>query len=184
MPPNENLVGRVAVRVPPGRLQYRLAIQSGADVGSVLPRDSVRVIAAAASAPRLSDLVLGSRRVPAVWHPAPGDTVFFNPLRTFRTGEEMQLYYEVVGLPAGGDYSTQVAVKRGKGGGGFLKKIFGGGGSALSVKFQEHANASTAAVRRTLSLAKLKPGDYTLEVSVTDGAGRTDKRAEQFEVVP
>ena len=98
--------------------------------------------------------------------------------------EEMQLYYELAGLPAGGDYSTQVAVKRGKGGGGFLRKIFGGGGSALSVKFQEHATTPTAAVRRTLSLQKLQPGDYTLEVTVTDAQGRSDKRVEQFQVVP
>jgi hypothetical protein len=150
----------------------------------VLPRDSVHVVADAATVPRLSDLVLGSRRVPAVWHPVPGDTVFFNPLRAFKTGEEMQLYYEAAGLPVNGDYTTQVAVKRGTGGGGLFKKIFGGGGSALTVKFQEHATASTAAVRRTLSLAKLHPGDYTLEVTVTDASGKSDKRSEPFEVVP
>ena len=184
VPPNENLVGRVAVPVPAGPLTYRLAIQSGAEVGAVLPRDSVHVIFDAATTPRLSDLVLGSRRVPAVWHPAPGDTVFFNPLRTFKTGEEMQLYYEAAGLPVNGDYTTQLAVKRGKGGGGFLKKIFGGGASALSVKFQEHSTTPTAAIRRTLSLAKLRPGDYTLEVTITDAAGRSDKRSEPFEVVP
>ena len=184
VPPNENLVGRVAVAVPPGPLSYRLAIQSGTDVGAVLPRDSVQVVAAAATVPRLSDLVLGSRRVPAVWHPAPGDTVFFNPLRTFRTGEEMQLYYEAAGLPVNGDYTTQVAVKRGKGGGGFLKKLFGGGGSALTVKFQDHATTSTTAVRRTISLEKLHPGDYTLEVAITDANGKSDKRSEPFEVVP
>ena len=184
VPPNENLVGRVAVTVPPGPLSYRLALQSGTDVGSVLPRDSVHVVAAEATTPRLSDLVLGSRRVPAVWHPAPGDTVFFNPLRTFKTGEEMQLYYEAAGLPVNGDYTTQVTVKRGKGGGGFLKKLFGGGGSALSVKFQEHSTTPTAAVRRTVSLAKLHPGDYTLEVTITDASGRSDKRSEPFEVVP
>ena len=96
----------------------------------------------------------------------------------------MQLYYEVAGLPTGADYSTQVAVKKGKGGGGLLKKIFGGGGSAISVKFQEHAAAPTTAVRRTLSLQKLQPGDYTLEVTVTDPQGRSDKRVERFQVVP
>ena len=184
VPPNENLVGRVAVKVPGGPLRYRLAVQAGADAGTVFPTDTARAIPVAAASPRLSDLVLGSRRVPATWQPAPGDTVFFNPLRTFRVGEEMQLYYEVAGLPTGSDYSTQVAVKRGKGGGGFLKKIFGGGGSALSVKFQEHAAAATTAVRRTLSLQKLQPGDYTLEVSVTDAQGRGDRRVERFEVVP
>jgi GWxTD domain-containing protein len=183
VPPNENLVGRVALRVPAGTLQYRMAIQSGADVGTVLPRDTVRVIPPTAGTPMLSDLVLGSRRVPAVWHPAPGDTVFFNPLRTFKTGEEMQLYYEMTGVSPGADYTTQVAVKRGKGGGGFLRKLFGGGGSALSIKFQEHATSPTAAVTRTLSLAKLKPGEYTLEVTITDAAGRSDRRAEGFEVV-
>ena len=78
----------------------------------------------------------------------------------------------------------QVTVKRGKGGGGFLKKIFGGGASALSVKFQEHSTTATTSMHRSLSLAKLRPGDYTLEVTITDAAGRTDKRSEPFEVVP
>lgn len=183
VPSGENLVGRVAVAVPPGTLHYRLALQAGEDAGAVLPLESVRVISPTAVIPRLSDLVLGSRRVPAIWQPTPEDTVYFNPLRRFKVGEEMQLYYEVSGLKPSTDYSTQVVVKRGKGGGGFFKKIFGGGGSAISVKFQEHATQSAASVHRLVSLAKLQPGDYTLEVSVTDGQGKTDKRSEPFEVV-
>ncbi|MBA2627538.1 MAG: hypothetical protein H0U85_05965, partial [Gemmatimonadales bacterium] len=182
VPPGEHLVGRVSIRVPPGNLQYRLAIQTSPEAGAVLPKASLRVISRDPDAPRLSDIVLGSRRVPATWIPARGDTVYFNPLRTFRAGEEMQLYYEVAGLTAGSEYATQVTVRRGKGGGGFLKKIFGGGGAAISVKFSEPVPSPTAAVHRTLALQKLQPGAYTLEVSVTDRQGRTDKRAEPFEV--
>ncbi len=184
VPASENLVGRLAVMVPTGNLQYRLAIQSGEEAGAVLPIQGVRVVSATtAPAIQLSDLALGSRRVPATWQPVPGDTVFFNPLRTFRVGEEMQLYYEVSGLGINSTYSTQLAVRRGRGGGGFLKKIFGGGGSAISVKFSEQVSRPSLAVHRTLSLQKLQPGEYSLEVTVTDGAGRTDRRLEPFEVV-
>ena len=43
VPDGEHLVGRVAVPVPPGQYQYRLAIQQGEESGVVLPRDTVRV---------------------------------------------------------------------------------------------------------------------------------------------
>ncbi len=182
VPSGEHLVGRVSLAVPPGELNYRLAIQTSADAGAVLPLDKIRVISVGADQPRLSDVVLGSRRIPATWIPEKGDTVFFNPLRTFTRGEEMQLYYEVAGLTAGGTYTTEVAVRKGKGGGGFFKKVFGGGGAAIAAKFDEPVAAPTASLHRTIILDKLQPGAYTLEVTITDGQGRSDKRMERFDV--
>ncbi len=183
VPANENLVGRVAVAVPAGVYQYRLALQTGAETGAVLPRQETRVISLSETGPALSDLVLGSRRVPVTWEAAAGDTVYFNPLHTFRVGDELELYYEVAGLTPGADYATQIAVKRGKGGGGIFRKLFGGGGSAISLKFAEPAAAAATPVRRSFSLDKLSPGTYTLEVTVGTGKGQTDKRSELFEVV-
>ena len=61
VPEGEHLVGRVAVPVPTGRYEYRLAIQQGEEAGVVLPRDTVRVGGSASASLALSDLVLGSR---------------------------------------------------------------------------------------------------------------------------
>ncbi len=181
VPAREHLLGRVSVTVPPGRLSYRLALQQGEDAGIVLPTDTVRVVHGAAPVPELSDLVLGAQVANLVWRPAEQDTVFFNPIGVYRPSDELRLYYEVNGIAPGSEYTTQVLVKRGSGGGGLFKKLFGGGGAAISIKFQERADADPG-VHRAIALDRLKPGTYTLEVAVTDAAGRKDRRQREFQV--
>ncbi len=183
VPDGEHLVGRVAIPVPPGRFGYRLAIQQGEEAGIVLPRDSVRVGAPADSALALSDLVLGSRSANLAWRRSERDTVLFNPLQIFKRGDEMQLYYEVDGLRPGSPYEVRLAVKKQAGGGGIFRKIFGGGGAAISLKFDAQAVAALESAHRGLQLDRLKPGYYVLEVTVSDRAGRKDRRVRGFQVV-
>ena len=183
VPDGEHLVGRVAVPVPTGRFEYRLAIQQGEESGLVLPRDTVRVGGLSSTGLALSDLVLGSRTTNLTWHRSEQDTVRFNPLQTFKRSEEMQLYYEVGGLRPGGAYEVRLAVRKQGGGGGLFRKIFGGGGAALSLKFEARATESFESAHRGLQLERLKPGTYVLEVTVTDNEGRKDQRARSFQVV-
>ncbi len=182
VPPNEHLVGRVAAPVPPGPLQYRLAIQQGDDAGTILPRDSVRVGPTSSTALSLSDLVLGSRTANLGWRRTPDDTVLFNPLRTYKRGEEMELYYEIEGLrPA--PYTVELAVKKRGSGGGLLKKIFGGGSASIKLKFEQQATTTAVTTHRSLKLDRLKPGHYVLELLVVDADGRKDIRSREFQVV-
>jgi GWxTD domain-containing protein len=183
VPSGEHLVGRVSVPVPPGQFEYRLAVQQGEESGVVLPRDTVRIGQPTASTIALSDLVLGSRSSNLLWRRTPDDTVMFNPLHTFKRSEDMELYYEVQGMEVGSPYSVRVAVRRQGGGGGLFRKIFGGGSAALSLKFDAHATALVESAHRTLQLEGLKPGNYKLEVLLTDGAGRKDQREQEFQVV-
>ncbi len=182
VPPNEHLVGRVGTSVPAGSLQYRLAIQQGDETGKALPKDSVRVGPASASALSLSDLVLGTRSANLGWRRTPVDTVLFNPLRTYKRGEEMELYYEIEGLrPA--PYTVELAVRKKGGGGGVFKKIFGGGGAAIKLKFEQQATTSMVSTHRSLKLNRLKPGMYVLQLLVVDADGRKDYRTREFQVV-
>jgi GWxTD domain-containing protein len=183
VPATEHLVGRVAVPLPAGQFEYRLALQQGEEAGVVLPRDTVRVGPTTSGALALSDLVLGSRSTNLTWRRSDQDTVLFNPLHTFKRNEEMQLYYEVGGLRPGRPYEVRLAVKKQGGGGGLFRKIFGGGGAALSLKFDAQATAALEAAHRGLQLDRLKPGNYVLEVTVTDGEGRKDQRVRPFQVV-
>jgi GWxTD domain-containing protein len=183
VPPAEHLVGRVSVNVPPGQYQYRLAIQQGEEAGIVLPSDTVRVGQSTSTSLSLSDLVLGSRATNLFWRRAGNDTVTFNPLRTFKRNQDMDLYYEVEGLTAGTPYSVRVVVHRQGGGGGLFKKIFGGGSAAMSLKFEEQGTFPVGSSHRSLKLETLKPGNYTLELVVDDGRGRTDRRTQDFQVV-
>jgi GWxTD domain-containing protein len=183
VPEDEHLVGRVSVPVPPGQFVYRLSIQQGEESGIVLPRDTVRVGQPTSAALALSDLVIGNRNANLYWRRADQDTVMFNPLRTFRRNEELELYYEVEGLAQDAPYTVRISGRKQGGSGGVFRKIFGGGGAAISLKFDERATFPVAANHRTLKLERLKPGMYTLEVLVEDGQGRTDRRAADFEVV-
>jgi GWxTD domain-containing protein len=182
VPPNEHLVGRVGASVPAGSLQYRLAIQQGEEAGMTLPRDTVRVGPTSATALSLSDLVLGARSTNLGWRRTPDDTVLFNPLRTYKRGEEMELYYEIEGLrPA--PYTVELVVRKKKGGGGIFKKIFGGGGAAIKLKFDQQATTPMVSTHRSLKLDRLKPGTYVLQLLVVDADGRKDYRAREFQVV-
>ncbi|MEA2723595.1 MAG: hypothetical protein QOH59_1366 [Gemmatimonadales bacterium] len=182
VPPNEHLVGRVAAPVPSGALRYRLAIQQGDDAGTTLPRDSVRVGPISPTALSLSDLVLGSRTANLGWRRTPDDTVLFNPLRTYKRGEEMELYYEIEGLrPA--PYTVELAVKKRGSGGGVFKKIFGGGSAAIKLKFEQQATTTAVTTHRSLKLDRLKPGRYVLQLLVVDADGRKDMRSQEFQVV-
>ena len=183
VPPGEHLVGRVSVPVPPGEFEYRLAVQQGEEAGIVLPRDTVRVGPTSSSALSLSDLVLGSPTANLSWRRSPEDTVLFNPLQTFKRSDEMQLYYEVDGLKPGEPYSVRLAVKKQGSSGGLFRKIFGGGGAALSLEFDAQATSTMEPAHRGLQLERLKPGNYVLEVTVTDRAGRRDQRLRPFQVV-
>ena len=182
VPPNEHLVGRVNTTVPEGPLEYRLAIQQGDEAGITLPRDSVRVGAVNSSSLGLSDLVLGSRSANLTWRRTPDDTVIFNPLRTYKRSEEMELYYEIEGLrPA--PYTVELEVRKKGSGGGIFKKIFGGGGAAIRLKFDQQATSSSVSTHRSLKLDRLKPGNYVLAVMVVDSDGRRDQRFREFQVV-
>lgn len=183
VPAGEHLVGRAALNVPPGKYEYRLAIQQGEDAGIVLPRDTVRIGQPSAAALALSDLVLGSHSTNLFWRSADDDTVTFNPIRTYKRSQDMDLYYEVEGLSAGTPYVVRVVVRKQGGGRGLFKKIFGGGSAALSLKFEELGTFPVGRSHRTLKLESLKPGNYSLEVVVDDGQGRTDRRSQAFQVV-
>ncbi|HEY3011653.1 MAG TPA: GWxTD domain-containing protein [Gemmatimonadales bacterium] len=182
VPTTEHLVGRVSATVAPGPLHYRLAIQQGEAAGVVLPRDSVRVGPMIPASLSLSDLVLGSRSANLVWRRTPDDTVLFNPLRTYKRSEEMELYYEIDGLRPT-PYTVELAVKKKGSSGGLFRKIFGGGGAAIRLKFEEQATTPRVSTHRSLQLGRLKPGNYVLELLVVDADGRKDRRTQEFQVV-
>jgi GWxTD domain-containing protein len=182
VPPGEYLVGRVAAAIPPGTFQYRLAIQQGEAAGTTLPRDSVRVGPANPNSLGLSDLVLGSRTTNLTWRRTKDDSVLFNPLRTYRRSDEMELYYEIEGLRPS-PYTVQLEVRKKGSGGGLFRKIFGGGGAAIRLKFEEQATTPFVTTHRSLRLDRLKPGNYELDLLVVDANGRKDRRSQEFQVV-
>jgi GWxTD domain-containing protein len=180
VPPNEHLVGRLAVPVIPGNLTYRLAVEQGEDNGIILAADTVSVGDFSGSRFELSGVVLGAREANLTWRPAEGDTVFFNPLGRYRRSTAMELYYEVYGLSQDAPFKTEVRVtKDGKGG---LLGIFGSRKPAIRLGFEDRAEGLATRVHRSVSLEKLDPGRYWIEVVVTDATGAERGSRASFEV--
>ncbi len=165
-PVTEHLVGRAEVHAPPGVHRYRVLIQQGEQAGLILPTDTVRI--AGATRLSISDLVLGRRANNLGWIATPEDTVYLNPLQTFHRSEDMQLYYEVDGASPGAMLKTEISVKK---------------GSAVRLRFDEPAVGQVDRMLRTVSLERLKAGEYTLEVKVTRPDGYSDRRTQQFIVM-
>ncbi|HEX5635043.1 MAG TPA: GWxTD domain-containing protein, partial [Gemmatimonadales bacterium] len=184
VPESEYLVGLLTLPVgAPGVFHYRAALANGDSIGVVFERDDVLVPPIAAPRLVVSDLVLGRRDANVRWRPTESDTVFFNPVGTFRRREPLELYYELIGATAGQEYQTVLTVR--KGGGRGLKYQLGqqgAGGSKLSLKFEEVAPGGPWKVQRTVALDRLDPGDYTLEVAVTSDRGVKEIRRRPFRV--
>jgi tetratricopeptide (TPR) repeat protein len=172
--PGQFLAGRETVTIPPGIRNFRLALQQGDSTGDVFPTGSIIVgrFGFASDSLVLSDLVLGSRTSSVTWSPTAEDTVFFNPLRTFKEGSSLELYYEVYGLRNNTTYTTQLSVRR-----------EGRGRPELTLSFTEPAGADVTRSRRTLGLDRLREGEYTMEIEVRAADGRVARQTRGFRVV-
>jgi GWxTD domain-containing protein len=178
VPRGEWLVGRVGVFVPPGRYGWRVAVQEG-EAGVLSPLDTVTVIGPAQ--PAVSDLVVGSQNTNLRWVRTPEDTVWFNPAGSLRADIPLELFFEVGGIPEGESYRTEVRISR-PSGWGPIGRLLNGGGS-ISVRSDEASPGLRAAVQRSIDISRLKPGNYTLEVSI-ERDGRRIRKRHPFVVVP
>ncbi|HTO72779.1 MAG TPA: hypothetical protein VMJ30_03120 [Gemmatimonadales bacterium] len=181
VPPGGTLNGRLSLPAIPGKLVWHVSLQEGEETGIVTAPDTVEVADPAANAIGLSGIALGDPNVATVnWRPTPEDTVYFNPLQRYVRTSTMQLYAEVYGLTADAPFKSELTVS--KRGGGGLFGLFGGKKKQISLKSDEHATGSATVYRRGLGLDKLSPGDYWLELAVTDSDGRTVRRRQPFSV--
>lgn len=161
--------GNVTLPSTPGSRFARLAISAGDSLGVVTAGDSLHIPRGGQRGPVLSDLVLGRAGGP-VWMPTPRDTVYFNPFRSFASGETLRLYYEIYGLPAGSDYQTELTIRR------------KGHKEDVRIRFDEISGGGVDRAARAVGLDRLKPGDYLLRVRITDSSGRAAQAESAFTV--
>jgi len=180
----DQALGMATIKVPPGRFTARVALEAGR-AGVVGPRDTINVISPTSTSLAMSDLALGTRSIALSWVAGAGDTVWVNPRGQFRSAEPMQLYFEVSGVPRDTAYHVELAVKR-PGGESLLHRLFGlfgGGGGATRVTFAERSRDGRDFIHREISLEKLKPAVYVLEVTVATPAGKKLVRRQDFTVI-
>ncbi len=177
---DQMLLGRLPVHVPPGILTVRVAVQTDAG-GLVTERDTVRVPSPLGPEPGLSDLAIGVRSVNLPWVVPGGDTAWVSPLARFHQGEPLKLYFEVTGLTPGQPYDLELSVRR-AGGGSILRRIFGGG-TAIKLESEQRHPGGIERIARELSLERVSPGNYELQVQVRTADGREVVRRRRIEVV-
>jgi GWxTD domain-containing protein len=180
VPATEHLVGKLRVPVIPGVLTYRLAIEQGEDNGVVMPKDTITAGDFSGQRFEVSGIAVGSRDANLTWRPTPEDTVWFNPLGRYRRTTGMEIYYEVYGIPSGAPIHTEVQITK-QGSGGFLG-IFGSRKPAIRLAFDDRSSGSLTKIRRSLTLDRLSPGRYWIEVMAKDAAGTTRTSRAGFEV--
>ena len=93
-------------------------------------------------------------------------------------GSELEIRYDVCGLPSGTPYSGRVVLSQPRPGG----KKKSPKPKALTVSFKDKADGVATRRSRQLDLGATKPGAYTLELSVVDNQGRERKRLQKIRV--
>lgn len=185
--PQDHLLGRLPIAVPPGRHTVRVALEADG-LGMLAPRTTVDVVAPRTPALALSDLAIGTRTVQLPWATSRADTAWVNPLGTYSARQPMELYFEVLGLPAGTPYRAEVAVIRVSGRDRITAEAARvareGGDAALTIRFDGRHPGGVAGVARELSLSRLRPGEYVLEVRVSAGGGTSAVRRQPFLLGP
>ncbi len=159
--------------LPAGTWSWQAAVQTGDSTGALLASQLITIPVHDSSALAVSDLAIGVRGWSAPWVVAPGDTVWVTPRNGHRASVPVELYYEVYGIPAGQLYQVEVTARRGD----------KGTGPSITLGFEEHSAGTPTRVARTLSLNTLTPGDYLLEVRVTDRAGRVASSSRPIKLV-
>ena len=185
VPEDEYVVGLVTVpATAAGILDYRVMLAEGDSIGHVFPMEVVVAPPPASVRLTLSDLIIGNRNHHLMWRPTPGDTVYMNPLGTFRRNETLELYYEIIGADPFENHTTTLVVRKGGGiGANYMTGLTAAGSAQITLKFDEQAPRGLWVAQRSVSLEKLKPGTYTLEITVTAANGIKDVRRRSFRVV-
>ncbi len=185
--PDDIVLATLSMPVVPGHgLAHRLVVRDAEDstTGGMLGR-ALDIPDFGGNSLMLSDVVLA----------APGETGSFRrggialrlvPTREYQGGA-FDVFYEVYNLAADHAYTTELLIEHQGGGiGRAVKRLFGGGGPAVRLRFEGVAQPeSDGVVREIRSVeSELSPGRYRVRILVTDGeTGRSATRERPFTVI-
>ncbi len=161
--------GRAALAVPAGRWRVRAALALDDSTGRVFPTDSVTAPPVDGRTLAVSDLALSGPGRGVAWSPEASDTAYLSPFFEWRRSDTLSLYHEIYGLAPGSRYLGELRVRRGR-------RV------VLSLADAGEGADGPTRVTRTLSLARLRPGAYTIEIVITDERGRVARRSRALQV--
>ena len=97
---------------------------------------------------------------------------------TAAAGSELEIYYDVCGLPSGAPYSGRVRLVPAQ----TTAKKKPVKPKPLTVAFKDKVDGPATRRLQQLELGSTKPGAYTIELVVADGQGRERKRVQKIVV--
>ena len=101
----------------------------------------------------------------------PPFLLLMHPVRQVTAGSEVEIHYDVCGLPSGTLYRGRIRLTQVKKGSAKPKP--------LVVSFKDQVDGVATRRQQELDLASTKPGTYTLELSVADSKGRERTRVQK-----
>jgi hypothetical protein len=106
----------------------------------------------------------------------PRFLVLMDPVPHTAAGSELEIRYDVCGLPSGTPFRGRVRLSQQRAGGkkGSTKP------KPLIVTFQDQVDGLATRRLQQLDLGSTRPGAYTLELSVIDNQGRERKRLQKI----
>ncbi len=183
---NEHLTGHLSVPVPPGTHAVQLVLaQPSGNAGQVIRHDSVFVPDFGGDRLDVSDIIVGREGSGLQWARA-GDTLDLSPLRRYPSASNLHVYYEVHGLARSAAYRARIEVQKLGGGSvfGWIKRLFGGGGPPIALRFEGVAQEPVTRVFQVVDISRLSPGQYRLRVEVEAAdTGERVTRETRLEVV-
>ncbi|MDQ3427089.1 MAG: hypothetical protein M3477_04590, partial [Gemmatimonadota bacterium] len=110
----------------------------------------------------MSDLITGAAGSGLNWTHR-GRRISLNPLDSYPSGSDVELYYEISGTEPDRRYRTSVELARTGGGAGQGK-------DRIALGFTDRATARELLVQRAIGLGQLLPGRYLLTVRIEENA--------------
>lgn len=100
--------------------------------------------------------------------------LLMDPVLHAAAGSELEIHYDVCGLPSGTPYRGQVRLSQQRP----AKKV-SSKPKPLVIMFKGQVDGPATRREQEVNLGSTKPGTYSLELSVTDNRGRERKRVEK-----
>ncbi|MDX2120830.1 MAG: hypothetical protein SF070_07140 [Gemmatimonadota bacterium] len=169
LPGREQLLGLETLEAPPGTYRFRIAFTTpDGSRGALLGAESLTVAPADANRLEMSDLILGTDSSRLLWRHG-SFSIPVDPFSRFRRREPLSVYYQAVGLEPGTAYTTALEV---------LRSTEPAAKPLVSLRVEGVSEGAVLHVQRSLGLQRLRPGVYTLRVTLTRATDTESVRRE------
>src|SRR3954453_20723574 len=108
---------------------------------------------------------------------APPFLVLIEPVGTAAAGSDLEVRYDVCGLPSGSAYRGRLQITQQR-----VAKKSSAKPKTLIVNFKDEVDGVATRREREVELRNLKPGAYNVELSVVDARGRERKTQRKMQL--